>query len=369
MIKKTTFAMIIGLLISIMVIAGCSSSNDEVATGNEEGNDAATEESTEAEYTLEFSDHDPPNGMRTTFLEEVWFPEIEKQTDNRVKIEANFGGSLLDSQEIIEGVRDNIVDMGHIFPDFYPSELYSFQILRLFPEGPQNWEDINNIYQDTLENVPKLKEELTDINQVPLLVLTGLPSVYGSTYEIGDLGDLKGKKWRASSPWQLKTLDHIEADAVSVPWEDIYTSLQTGTIDGVLTNFDGFALMKFFEPAKEVKVAPQLWWPTPFVHTINKDVWEGLPEDIQEGILKATEIAVEKYGEYHASKYQEIIEEISEVANVSETTDEEVQPFLDEDLLESLRAEWIKESESNYGNDNAAADIETMKEIMSKYVK
>ena len=68
----------------------------------------------------------------------------------------------------------------------------------------------------------------------------------------------------------------MDSNAVSVPWEDIYTSLQTGTIDGVLTNFDGFAQMKFYEPANEVKVSPQLWWSTPFVHTINKDVWDGL---------------------------------------------------------------------------------------------
>lgn len=355
---KKTYGMIIGLLISILIIGGCSSSN-------EEGNSSDTPN--EPEFTLTYSDHDPPGAMRTTFLQEVWFPEIEKQTDNRVTIEAHFGGSLLSSQEVFEGIKNNAVDMGHIFPDFYPSELYAFQIFRLFPEGPQDWDGIHGVYQDAFDEIPNLKGNLNDVNQVPLLVTAGLPSVFGSTYEMDDLGAIKGKKWRASSPWHLKTLNFLGANTVSVPWEDIYTSLQTGVMDGVLTNFDGFAQMKFYEPAQEVKVSPQLWWATPFVHTINKDVWEGLPEDIQEGILKATEIATEKYGEYYADQLKETIDEVSEEANVSETTDEEVQPFLDDELLNGFREEWIKESESKHGNDDAEGNVETMKEIMDKY--
>ena len=169
MFRKIRYELIALLFISLLVIAGCSSSSN---SSGAEDND-----SKDAEYTLVYSDHDPPGAMRTKFLEEVWFKEIEEQTDHKVKIEANFGGSLLDSQEIIEGVQNNVVDMGHIFPDFYPSELYSFQIFRLFPKGPQDWEGIHGVYERAFEEVPILKQELEDLNQVPLLVTAGLPSV------------------------------------------------------------------------------------------------------------------------------------------------------------------------------------------------
>ena len=37
-------------------------------------------------YTMKYSDHDPPGGMRTDFLKNVWLPEIEKQTGGKVKV-------------------------------------------------------------------------------------------------------------------------------------------------------------------------------------------------------------------------------------------------------------------------------------------
>src|SRR5699024_3364958 len=166
MFSKIRLNLLMLLLALILIIAGCSSSGD-----------SSDNDSKDAEYTLVYSDHDPPNAMRTSFIEDVWFKEIEKQTDNRVKIEANFGGSLLDYQEIIEVIHNNVVDMCHIFPDFYPSELYSFQLFRLFPEGPQDWEGILGVYESAFEELPVLKEELDEVNQVPLLVTAGLPSV------------------------------------------------------------------------------------------------------------------------------------------------------------------------------------------------
>ena len=40
-----------------------------------------------ADITLKYSDHDPLGGMRTNFLKNVWLPEIEKQTNGKVKIQ------------------------------------------------------------------------------------------------------------------------------------------------------------------------------------------------------------------------------------------------------------------------------------------
>src|SRR5699024_10698147 len=98
----------------------------------------------------------------------------------------------------------------------------------------------------------------------------------------------------------------------------------TNVTNGVVTNFDGYDTHKFYEVAENALVAPELWYSTAHMHTINMDTWDELPEDIQEGILKASEIAEEKFGETYETTIEEIIESEQEKGvNVRKIKDEE----------------------------------------------
>lgn len=361
MFNKRFTLLLAGILVIALAIGGCGPSGGQ--------SEEATTPEEVTEITLVYSDHDPPGGMRTEFIMNVWIPEIEKQTGGKVKINANFGGSLLSSTEALDGAAGGVADMAMIFPDFYPEKMFGFQIYKLFPRSPEKWENISYVFQSSMEELPMLKEELETHNLKPLLVTVGLPSVFGATYEIEGVKDIAGKKWRASSRWHLETLKHIGANAVSVPWEDVYISLETGVIDGVMTNYDGFHMMKFDEPAKEIILAPQLWWGTPFLHTINTNVWNSLPEDVQEGILRASEIAQEKFGEVYANSLEEIVEaERAAGCNVKFADEEDVALVDDPVLWERLRGVWIEEAVSTKGltKEEAQDYMDKMEEIMNE---
>lgn len=45
-----------------------------------------------ASQTLTYSDHEPLGGMRTRFINDVFFPAIEKESQGRLKIDAHWGG-------------------------------------------------------------------------------------------------------------------------------------------------------------------------------------------------------------------------------------------------------------------------------------
>lgn len=365
--KMKRFTLLALFAVLTLLVAACGSKSNSSDQGSAD-NVSDTPSNADFEITLIYSDHDPPGGMRTEFIEKVWIPEIEQQTGGRVKINANFGGALLTSGEALDAIKDGVVDMGLIFPDFYPEKLFGFQIFRLFPEAPEKWENISLVFEEALAELPQLRKELEENhNQKPLLVTVGLPSVFGATYPIDNIGDIQGKNWRASSRWHLESLKHIGSNPVSVPWEDVYMSLATGVIDGVLTNYDGFHMMKFYESAPEIIVAPQLWWATPFVHTINLDTWNSLPADIQDGIMKATEIAQEKFGEVFASALEKTIEEQrAHGANVKIAERQDIEAIVDPQLLANLRNIWIDEAKNLHGIEDAEAYINKMDEIMKK---
>jgi len=341
---------IVFVLIFVMLLSACSLAADKP-------------------IVLKYSDSDPPGGMRTAFVKDVWFPEIIKQTNGRVKIQDFWGSALLGPPEALKGVKDGVTDMAMVFADFYPKQLPSYQMFRLFPKAPTDWKDIAWIYHKVFNEIPEFTAELEAWNQKLLFVTVGLPSGMAATYPVDSLEDFVGKKWRASSRWHLATFKHIGAIPVSVPWVDVYMALSTGTIDGVLCNYDGLHMMKFYEAGSNVFVAPQLWWATPFLHTMNLDKWNSLPEDVQEGIMRASEIAEEKFGEVFKNAFDSTVaEEKKAGCTITFMSDADVEKFADEEFLSGLRNIWIKEAKE-MGIKDAAYNMKRLKLIMEEGIE
>jgi TRAP-type C4-dicarboxylate transport system substrate-binding protein len=257
--------------------------------------------------TVKYSDHDPPGGVRTNFVKNVWFPEMIRQTGNKIAIQDYWGGAMVSAPEALKAIGDNVTNMGFVFAEFYSKQLPLHQGFKLFPVGPASWAAQRWFYDKVYSEIPEFKAELQKFNQMPLLATAGLPGAFLSTKPINGVADLKGRKWRASSRWVLAFLKNAGATPVSVPWADVYMALQTGTIDGVLTNYDGAAMTKLDEPGSNVLVAKELWWATPFLHMVNLDFWKGLPKDVQDGILKASANASEQFGKAYDESFDQIL--------------------------------------------------------------
>ena len=70
----------------------------------------------EKRYTLVFSSHDIRGGSWAKTYE-PWFSEIEKRTNGRVKIEAHWGGELVDlAEEKVFGIADQGARVGGFTP-------------------------------------------------------------------------------------------------------------------------------------------------------------------------------------------------------------------------------------------------------------
>ena len=257
--------------------------------------------------TIKYSDHDPPGGVRTNYVKNVWFPEMIKQTGNKITIQDYWGGAMVSAPEALKAIGDNVTNMGFVFPEFYSKQLPLHQGFKLFPVGPATWESQRWLYKKVYDEIPEFLGEFKKFNQMPLLATAGLPAAFTSTKPITKVADLKGRKWRASSRWVLAYIKNAGATPVSVPWADCYMALQTGTIDGVLTNYDGAAMTKLDEAGPNILVAKELWWATPFVHLVNLDFWKGLPKDVQDGILKASETASAQFGKAYDEAFDQIV--------------------------------------------------------------
>ena len=309
-----------------------------------------------ADITLKYSDHDPLGGMRTNFVKEGWLAEIVNQSGGKVKIQDFWGGALMSSKEAMKGVGGGVSDLGFIFPGHYPGELPGHSIFNLFPRGPNKFADMIWLYRKAYAEVPQIKEELAKVGVMPVMVTAGLPGAFVATKPIKSLADIKGDKWRAGGKWQLRFLENAGAVPVSVPWDDVYMALQTGTITGCFTNYDGLHLMKFDEVGKNIMISKQLWYATPFVHLMNIKKFEGLPKDVQQAILKASEIAEQKFDAVYDAAFENVRQaQLKAGYTVTELSNDDVVRWENAEKLSKLQADWVAEAEKAGMKDAAGA--------------
>ena len=319
--------------------------------------------------TLRYSDHDPLGGMRTQFVNDVWLSEIEEESSGDLKVKPLFGGVLLGSKEVLTGVGQGIADMGFVFPGHYPERLVAHTIFPLFPRGPAKFENMSWFYHEVYKRVPAFKEELAEAGWEPLMVTAGLPGAFAASYEIGDLGGLEGQKWRAGGKWPLKYLENAGASPVAVPWGDIYVALQTGTIDGVFTNYDGLHLMKFDEVADHLLISKELWFAVPFVHGINKRKFESLSQEDQQALMEASATAEKQFSAVYEATFEDIRNTQEDAgATVTELSADDVLAWENEEALEGLRQEWVESAQAT-GLENAAEVMEQVAKIHAEAMK
>ena len=298
-----------------------------------------------AETVLTYADHDPPSGLRVDSVK-MWFDLIEKETNGRVKVKPFFGGAMGKAAEALKLVADGSVDMAFVFPDFYPKQLMAANIFKLFPEGPGKWENIRWVYDQVYETIPIFSKELAKENQKILYITSALPAAMCATYPLDRIDQIAGKKWRASSRWHLAYFKALGATPVSVPWSDCYMSLQTGVIDGVLTDFDGMHDTKLDEAAPNIFVSPKTWFGSPFMHTINIGTWNSLAKEDQEAIIRAAKkIAATKFGPMHEKEYHHIIEAQKKAgATVNFWKQSDLDKWNNNSSLTEVREIWINEA-------------------------
>ena len=311
--------------------------------------------------TLKYADHDPPGGMRTDFVKKVWLAEIEKQTGGKVKVQDFIGGSLLSSKEALKGVGDNVTDMGFMYPGHFPGELPAFTIYKLFPRGPAKFKSMIWLYRKVAEEIPEFQADMKRANQMTLMYTAGLPGAFTSSKPLRSIDDLKGNKWRAGDKWGLRFLQNAGAVPVSVPWGDVYMAMQTRTIDGCFTNYDGLHMMKFDEVGQNILISKELWYQMPFIHNVNLKVWNDLPKDVRDGILKASQMAEEKFAQVYDEAFDKIVAtQKARNYKVAVMSKQDIAKWENAAELAKMQEQWVQEAKAA-GMQGAAGVMEKLK--------
>lgn len=108
-------------------------------------------------------------------------------------------------------------------------------------------------------------------------LLTVFPSPLQILYcrdPVTSLADLKGRRIRVHATVLATLVEKIGGIAVSIPYAEVYTSLQRGVADCAATSTTGGNQAKWFEVSKHLVTLPLGWAIS--AHVANKRFWDGL---------------------------------------------------------------------------------------------
>jgi len=308
-------------------------------------------------FTLKVSNFMPPQHIMSKMLEE-WGKEIEKRTSGVVKINVFSGGTLTPPQQIFDGVIAGISDAGLSVFAYTPGRfpvMEGFEWPSGYTKALQGSKAVNDFFK-TFK--PK---ELTDVHVCYLFV--GGPSMIHTKSPVQSLGDLKGKRIRATGNSQ-RLIKALGAVPVALTQGDVYDALGKGLIEGNLVAVEALYTFKQYEVCKYTTLHTRTYWPTAFYVVMNLKTWNSFPEDTKTIITALNEEWAVKTGKTWDDDDSRAIKQLEKVGHkfISLSNDEQTR-WAD-------AAQIVKQQYVEYANSKGlegAKIVESAKRLVDKY--
>lgn len=176
-----------------------------------------------------------------------------------------------------------------------------------------------------------LDKHLADIGLVNLgYDDNGLRQMTNNVRPINTPDDLKGVKMRVmESPVFIRMFELLGANPVPMSFSEVYTALQQGTVDGQENGASLIYDSKFQEVVKYMSLTGHVY--SVNASLINKDFYEGLPEDLQKIIADGVKAKlVDWQRNEEANSDAAYIQKLKDAGmQVNEVTPENMQKFRD----------------------------------------
>jgi TRAP-type C4-dicarboxylate transport system substrate-binding protein len=198
---------------------------------------------------IRLSVHVPSTHLIWKKMLQPWADTVKSESQGKLVIKPYLGGVLHSARDGFKAVRGNVTDLAMCYPAWSPAGFHLNHVFGLpfaFPSASVAALAAEELYPKYL----KQEYEKKDI----YLAFYSSMATYDlvSTKPVRKLEDLKGMKVRTVAGPMADAAKLLGAVPVFMSINEVYTALQRGMIDAVLTpNFAGYAY-RFFEIAKYV---------------------------------------------------------------------------------------------------------------------
>tara|TARA_B100000949_G_scaffold234639_1_gene254305 strand:- start:174 stop:1295 length:1122 start_codon:yes stop_codon:yes gene_type:complete len=221
-----------------------------------------------------------------------WHEAVREATNGEISFEVYNGGTLLPPKATLSGVADGVAEVGIVYPGYQPAELPLNNLLIDASFVSDNHYAAAFAYTEMIMTNPDVYAEWSKNG-----VVVG-PGFATSIYNfvcsspVYSVAQAAGKKFRTAGAAQVDWVESIGGIAVSVPFSEVYTGMQRGSLDCALvdptTMVVGPKLVEVSSDVTEIPVGIIIGasW------IYNKSFWRGLPLEQRETLMEQMVLAL-----------------------------------------------------------------------------
>ncbi|MCF6092410.1 TRAP transporter substrate-binding protein [Microaerobacter geothermalis] len=346
--KKWVKALSMGLIVlSLIVLAGCGSGGKSTETSSEKAASGIEERVIKAGIGL---NEDHPQGQGLKKFAEL----VAEKSGGKLKVQNYYSAQLGDDQKMIEALQGGLQEI--TIPSTSPmvGMIKEFGIFD-FPFVFNNEEEADYVLDGPVGQ--KILEKLPEFGLIGLTYWeNGFRNLTNSKRPVATAEDFQGLKIRTmQNKVHLEAFAALGANPTPMPFSEVFTALESKTVDGQENPFATIESNKFYEVQPYLSLTNHVY--TPFVFLVSKKFWDQLSEEEQK-ILRDSAIEAGKYQrELNRKVNGEALERLKSYGmKVNEVSPEEkekmneiIKPVIDkfakeigEDLVNELYSEVKK---------------------------
>ncbi|WP_312280214.1 TRAP transporter substrate-binding protein DctP [Oscillibacter sp.] len=267
------------------------------------------------------------SGMPTDTMSQYVAKKIQERSNGHIVVELHNAGTLGGDTELVSQVMDGTIPLVGLSISALSQYTDLLECTQL-PFLLNNYEK-EKAALDSDEFAALISEVETSLNLKFLgSAENGMRHFATKDKQITQLEDLKGLKLRTMTSNIIQdTVSRLGANVTTVAYNEVFTSLQNGVIDGEEINVTSAAMQKHYEVVKyftEIGL-----YPFPAVYVMNGDYWNKLSAEDQELISQVFAEGHDKAFEEFLPKTEALCKLTCEEGGVTFNTIEDLTPFQD----------------------------------------
>lgn len=278
------------------------------------------------DQTVKFASANNKGHPQVTGMEK--FAELVKEkSGGKIEVKLFPGGTLGGDVQTVSALQGGVIEMTVLNAGILASNVKEFGAVDLpflFDSGEEADKVMDGPFGTSLmERLPA-----TGLVGVAYWEL-GFRNLTNNRHPVTKLEDIKGLKIRTiQSPIPVELFNALGANAVPLPYTELYTALETGTVDGQENPSANIINAKFYEVQKYMTLTRHQY--NPQIVLVSKKFWDGLNDEektvLQQAAVEARDFQRKVSREQDAAALEEIRKTGMEV---SELSAEETQKLRD----------------------------------------
>ncbi len=277
----------------------------------------------------------PPKNLHSVGLTD-FAEKVKKATNGELEMVVHTGGALgFKGPDLLKAVRDGLVPVSDMLISGVAGDEKIFQIVTL-PFLVRDFDELRLLIEIAH---PYFDKSAQKWGQKILYIAPWPGAGLWTKNKITTLEEMKGLKTRTYDKNGALVMEAVGATPFALPFSEVYTSLQTGLIDSVMTSsptaVDGkfWEVLKYYEPLFITAATDMV--------TVNLKAFQKLPKAQQDALVKIGK-EMEETMWANVKKWDKEQEAISN-KNGIETVKPSTKVIGElEKITEKIRAEWLK---------------------------